>query len=101
MSNEMFAERLSKLRIEKGVSARNMSLSLGQSADYINRIENGKSFPSMPSFFNICEYLEIVPSDFFNMDIDNPKIVSDMTESLNKLNEDTRKLLLELIGKLK
>ncbi len=34
---QWFARRLSQLRIEKGVSARDMSLSLGQSASYINK----------------------------------------------------------------
>lgn len=42
-----FAERLSQLRMEKGVSARDMSLSLGQSASYINKIENRRSLPSI------------------------------------------------------
>ncbi|MCR5669239.1 MAG: helix-turn-helix transcriptional regulator, partial [Lachnospiraceae bacterium] len=36
-----FSERLSKLRLQKGISARDMSLSLGQSPSYINNIENG------------------------------------------------------------
>ena len=35
-----FAKRLSELRIQKGVSARDMSLSLGQNSGYINHIEN-------------------------------------------------------------
>lgn len=34
-------------RIQKGVSAREMSLSLGQSTGYINNIENKNSLPSM------------------------------------------------------
>ena len=37
---EMFRARLTQLRLEKGVSARDMSLSLGQSESYINKIEN-------------------------------------------------------------
>ena len=49
MTNKEFAERLTKLRIEKGVSARDMSLTLGLSATYINRIENGRMMRSMPS----------------------------------------------------
>ena len=40
MYYDNFAARLSKLRQEKGVSARDMSLSLGQSESYINKIEN-------------------------------------------------------------
>ena len=51
MTKEQFAERLSKLRINKGVSARDMSLSIGQSAGYINNIENGVNLPSMTFSF--------------------------------------------------
>ena len=39
MEKEQFALRLAQLRQAKGVSARDMSLSLGQSAGYINNIE--------------------------------------------------------------
>ena len=40
MYYEGFSKRLAELRQEKGVSARDMSLSLGQSESYINKIEN-------------------------------------------------------------
>ena len=40
MIYEGFPKRLAELRQEKGVSARDMSLSLGQSESYINKIEN-------------------------------------------------------------
>lgn len=36
----VFAKRLAELRLLKGISARDMSLSLGQSANYINAIES-------------------------------------------------------------
>lgn len=60
-----FIKRLIQLRLEKGVSARDMSLSIGQSESYINRIESGKMFPSMPVFFYICDYFDITPAEFF------------------------------------
>ena len=63
-----FAKRLSELRTQKGVSARDMSLSLGQNPTYIHKIENGTALPSMMGFFYICEYLNIEPSDFFAVD---------------------------------
>ena len=63
-----FSQRLSELRIGKGVSSRDMSLSLGLSPAYINNIENNVSMPSMDAFFLICDYLEISPRDFFDFD---------------------------------
>lgn len=65
MYEDLLSERLSKLRIAKGVSAREMSLAIGQNESFINRIENGKALPSMQAFFYICEYLRVTPSEFF------------------------------------
>ena len=59
-----FPQRLTQLRAQKGVSARDMSLSIGQNTGYINSIENGKNFPTMKNFFYICEYLHITPRNF-------------------------------------
>lgn len=42
--------RLAKLRTQKGVSARDMSLSIGQTPSYINNIGNGKALTSMSAF---------------------------------------------------
>lgn len=61
MHEEMFCERLTRLRLERGVSARDMSLTLGQSESYINRIESRKMLPSLPVFFYICDYFNITP----------------------------------------
>ncbi len=59
-------ERITELRLQKGVSSRDMSLSLGQSASYINKIENRRTLPSLTGFLYICEYFDITPQDFFN-----------------------------------
>ena len=37
---EFISGRIAKLRTDKNISARDMSLSLGQSQSYINNIEN-------------------------------------------------------------
>lgn len=66
MYEDFFYHRLTELRSQKDVSAREMSLSIGQSAGYINTIENQKSLPSMASFFYICEYLGVTPGEFFD-----------------------------------
>ena len=61
-------ERIAQLRVQKGVSARDMSLSLGQSESYINKIENRRTLPSMAGFLYICEYFGITPQQFFDAD---------------------------------
>ena len=50
MYEDFFIKRLITLRRQKNVSAREMSLAIGQNESYINRIENGKTYPSMQVF---------------------------------------------------
>ena len=78
MDKNDFAKRLAELRIAKGVSARDMSLSLGQSAGYINNIENGVNLPSMAVFFYICEYLSITPKEFFDTENNDPEKAAEL-----------------------
>ena len=79
-------KRLAQLRVQKGVSAREMSLALGQNTGYISNIESGKTLPSMTGFFYICEYLDISPCDFFDFDTQAPKEASEMMSRLKRLN---------------
>ena len=86
MYEDMFSNRLAQLRIKKGVSARDMSLSIGQNPGYINNIETGKALPSMSAFFFICEYLNITPKDFFDTDATQPEQLIRLVLNLKKLN---------------
>ena len=85
MDEKDFALRLAKLRTEKGVSARDMSLSMGQNPGYINNIESGKSMPSLTGIFYICDYLNITPQELFDLDSENPRL-RDIIEDLKHLN---------------
>lgn len=82
-----FPTRLTNLRIKKGVSARDMSLSIGQNAGYINNIETGKALPSMAGFFYICEFLNITPQEFFDQDTDQPEKMRKLISNLKHLEE--------------
>lgn len=82
-----FADRLAKLRIKAGMSARDMSLSMGQSSGYINKIETAQNMPSMSGFFYICEMLKISPKDFFDDAIQDPYQIRLITEKLKVLSD--------------
>ncbi len=94
---EWFPERLAQLRMQKGVSARDMSLSLGQSESYINKIENKRTMPSMAGFFYICEYLSIKPKDFFNEEISAPKATDDFLAALSKLRPHQIEHIIQIV----
>lgn len=65
LSCKEFGLQLAKLREHKGISARQMSLDIGQNKNYINSIETGHNYPNMHNFFCICEYLHVTPQSFF------------------------------------
>ena len=94
---DLFYERLIELRNNLGVSARDMSLSIGQSESYINKIENKKALPSMQSFFYICEYLQIHPKDFFDKDYQNPLTTNRLLQKLNSLSTQQQSHIIVLI----
>lgn len=100
MYEDEFCERLTKFRMEKNVSARDMSLSIGLSESYISRIENHKMLPSMTVFFYICEYLGITPGEFFQTDFAPSKELLDVMKKLQSLDEEKRKHIINVIEDL-
>ena len=87
MDEKDFSLRLAQLREKKGVSARDMSLSMGQNPGYINNIESGKSMPSLSGIFYICDYLGVTPSEFFDMEVQNPTRLKEIVTNLKRLDD--------------
>jgi transcriptional regulator with XRE-family HTH domain len=89
------AERITSLRMKKGVSSRDMSLTIGLSESQMNKIESRKSYPSMDTFFGICEFFTITPQEFFDVDSKNPALLSELLAELKELDDDA---LLHMLG---
>lgn len=97
MDESFIAKRITQLRLKKGVSARSMSLSIGQNPVYINNIESGKALPSVLGLLYICDYLEITPMEFFDEDNQNPEKLKEIISLLKKLNDEQLKLVIDVI----
>lgn len=97
---EWFYGRLTELRIQKGVSARDMSLSLGQSESYINKIENKRTLPSFTGFIYICEYFGITPQEFFNEQSSSPQKTKELLKELEKLTPEQAEHILQVVKDL-
>lgn len=97
MNEKDFALRVVHLREQKGVSARDMSLSMGQNPGYINNIESGKSLPSMTGFFYICEYLGITPEEFFEASTPDPIRLNDIIDDLKQLSATQLDIIAALV----
>ena len=96
-----FALRLAQLRMQAGISARDMSLSLGQSESYINKIENGKSLPSMQVFFYICDYFGISPQEFFDAENRNPTAAGALADDIKTLTDSQIASIADIVKGLK
>jgi len=92
------SERIAKMRTEKGVSARDMSVSMGQNVNYINRIENRKAEPSLSGLFYILEYFGVSPQEFFDAENKYPAQLNELVSDIKQLDENE---LLHLSGFLK
>ena len=77
-----------------------MSLSLGQSESYINKIENRRTLPSMTGFFYICEYLDITPQEFFNTDSSSPRKAKALLREIEKLSPEQTEHILVVVKDL-
>ena len=58
-------ERLTELRMQKGISEAEMSRSLGHAKGYIQEVSSGRRTLPMKEFFNVCDYLDVTPEEFF------------------------------------
>lgn len=100
MYREFVKERITQLRLQKGVSEYKMSYELGHSRGYINNISSGKTLPSMTEFFAICEYFGITPIEFFDRTAENPKLIGAAVRSLEQLDENDLELIVRYINRL-
>lgn len=94
-------EKLDKLRLEKNISERKMSLDTGHSASYVNNISKEHSFPSLMEFLYLCEYLEIEPSEFFDLSKDLTLEQRQLTAQIERMNPDDVKLMLQISERMK
>lgn len=101
MEKADFIKRMVELRMNKGVSARDMSLSIGQSPGYINNIENGVNYPSMTTFFYICDYFGISPKEFFDTETSNPTKAHALLSAAQGLSDEQLDNLIAIAAGLK
>ena len=94
---EWFYKRLTELRIQKGVSARDMSLSLGQSESYINKIENRRTLPSFTGFIYICDYFGLTPQEFFDDGVSSPVKYKELISELEKLTPEQIEHIMQIV----
>lgn len=100
MTAKFVRDRITDLRIQKGVSEYKMSYDLGHSRGYINNISSGKALPSLAELFAICEYFGISAVEFFNEKVENPQLMQETVKGLEKLSRDDLSLICQIVERL-
>ena len=97
---EFVKNRVTQLRLQANISEYQMSLELGQNRSYIQSISSGKAMPSMAGFFNICDYFNITPAEFFDPAIHEPALLNEVYNSIKSLNPENLKLIRTIAERL-
>ena len=100
MDESFVRERITQLRLRKGVSEYRMSYDLGHSRGYVHNISSGKALPPMKEFFAICDYFGLTPQQFFDEWTQNPELIQKAIAGMKQLDETDLLMLLGLINRL-
>ena len=100
MDETYIRQRITELRLKKGVSEYRMSTDMGRSKNYIQGITSGRSLPSLSEFLYMCEYLGVTPHAFFDTNLKNPALLQEAFAGLKTLDDDDIVLILSNIKRL-
>ena len=101
MYEDFVRDRITQLRLRKGVSEYQMSYDLGHSRGYIYNISSGKALPPLKEFFAICDYFDLTPSQFFNEDTQHPELIQKAIAGMEQLDESDMLMLLGIINRMR
>lgn len=100
MYGKFVADRIPELRLKKNVSEYQMSLDLGRNKTYIQSITSGRNLPKMQQFFEICNYFEITPEEFFDQNLHNIPLYHKATDLLKEVDEDDLLAIISVLSRL-
>lgn len=100
MRENFVRDRITQLRLKKGVSEYQMSYDLGHSRGYIYNISSGKALPPLKEFFAICDYLGVTPQQFFDEATETPELIQKALAGMRRLDESDLLMLLGIINRL-
>lgn len=85
---DFIRSRITELRISYNVSEHKMSLDLDKSGSYIRGITSGAALPSLRELFNIIEYFNMTPVEFFAPLESKDTLYLQVCERLQTLSDD-------------
>ena len=93
-------EKITSLRLEKDISEYKLSLAIGKSKSYIQAVTSGKSLLSFDAFFDICQYFNLTPEEFFTQDPTDNARLREIRHTLTELSDEDLALVEALVKRL-
>lgn len=102
MRENYIGERITMLRLAKGISEYNLSKCIGKCENYINKVSSGHITPPIKVLNAICEYFGLTLSEFFREDAPAySPTAARITSLLPELSEEELKSLLVIVEAMK
>lgn len=94
-------DRITELRLQKGVSEYQMSLDLGHGKNYIHSITSGRTLPSLSELPYICEYLGVSVQGFFDQSSQYPALIQAIVERAKYMEEADLIAIINIMDRIK
>jgi transcriptional regulator with XRE-family HTH domain len=101
VDEQFIRQRMTELRLKKGVSEYKMSTDMAKSKGYIQSISSGRSMPSISEFLYMCEYLGVTPGEFFDTEMSNPALIHEAAGIMKTMNDEDLKAVIALLSRFK
>ena len=99
MDKKEILYRVGYVRNLAGLSAREVSLRMGMSPQYVAQIESGRIVLTVEKLLQILEICEFPIDRFFSSNIDDYKIDNELKSLIESLPSDKKKNIIEFIKK--
>lgn len=97
---QFLREKITRLRLEKDISEYKLSLAIGKSKTYIQAVTSGKSLLSFDAFFDICDYFNLTPEEFFTQEPTDSARLRKLRRDLGNLSDEDLLLVENLVERL-
>lgn len=91
---QLVRDRIYKGCLDKNMSMRQLSLSIGKSADYVQKVVSGKIVPNLTVLNDICVELDFQMNELFDQTVDHPAKYHRLLAYIENLSEKQMDALL-------
>ena len=91
--------RIGFVRNKAGLSAREVSLRMGMSPQYVAQLESGRIVLTVEKLLQILEICNFPIERFFSSNIADYEVNNELSELLNNLSQEKKKHIIEFIKK--